>query len=46
MLTLEQKKLYMQVCQDLFNKYETEGNSFLDCIITGDEMLYDQYELE
>ena len=37
MLTQEQKEHCMQVCQDLLNQYETEGDSFLDCIINDDE---------
>jgi 5-methylcytosine-specific restriction endonuclease McrBC GTP-binding regulatory subunit McrB len=36
----------MQVCQDLLNQYDAEGDSFLDCIITGDELWYHNYELE
>jgi len=36
MLTQEQKGQRMQVCQDLLNQNEVEGDSFLDCIITGD----------
>ena len=39
MLTQEHK-----VCQDLLNQYETEGDSFLDHIITGDEMWCHHYE--
>ena len=35
MLTQEQKKNhYMQVCQDLLNQYEAEGDIFLIRIIT------------
>jgi len=30
MLTREQKEHHMQVCQDLLNQYEAEGNGFLD----------------
>ena len=26
----------MHICQYLLNQYEAEGDSFLDCIITGD----------
>ena len=37
MLTQEHKEHPMQVCQDLLNQYEAEGDSFLDRIITGDE---------
>jgi hypothetical protein len=36
----------MQVCQDLLNHYEAEGDSFLDRIITGDETWCHQYEPE
>mgnify|MGYP001853380855 CR=1 FL=1 len=35
-----------EVCQDLLNQYEAEGDSFLDCIITGDEIWYHCFELE
>ena len=38
MLTQEQKEHHMQVCQDLLNQYQTEGNSFLAHIITGGKM--------
>ena len=34
MLTQEQKEHHMQVCQDLLNQYEAEGDSFLNHIIT------------
>jgi hypothetical protein len=34
------------VCQELLNQYEAEGDSFLDRIITGDEMWYHHYEPE
>jgi hypothetical protein len=37
MFTQEHKEYHMQVCQDLLNQYEAEGDSFLDRIITGDE---------
>ena len=37
MLTQEHKEHHTQVCQDLLNQYEAEGESFLYCIITGDE---------
>ena len=30
MLTQEQKEYYMQVCEYLLDKYEAEGDSFLD----------------
>ena len=29
-----QEEHCMQVCQELLNEYEAEGDSFLDCIIT------------
>jgi len=44
MLTQEHKERRMQVCQDLLNQYEAEGNSFLDRIITGDETWRHHYE--
>ena len=37
MFTREHKEQRMQVCQELLNQYEAEGDSFLDSIITGDE---------
>jgi histone-lysine N-methyltransferase SETMAR len=46
MLTQEHKDHQMQVCQDLLNHYEAEGDSFLDCIITSDEKWYQHYEPE
>jgi len=36
----------MQVCQDLLNQYEAEGDSFLDRIITSDEMWCHHYKPE
>jgi len=33
MLELQEEHC-MQVCQELLNEYEAEGDSFLDCIIT------------
>jgi histone-lysine N-methyltransferase SETMAR len=36
----------MQVCQDLLNHYEAEGDSFLGRVITGDEMWCHHYEPE
>lgn len=35
--TQEQKEHCMEVCQDLLNGYEAEVDTFLDCIMTGDE---------
>ena len=46
MLMQEHKEHRMQVCQDLLNQYEAEGDSFLDRIITGDEKWCHHYELE
>ena len=46
MLTQEKKEHCMQVCQDLLNQYEAEGDSFLDGFITSDENWCQQYELE
>jgi hypothetical protein len=37
MLTHEHKEHRMQICRDLLNQYEAEGDSFLDRIITGEE---------
>ena len=45
MLIQEQKEHCMQVCQDLLDQYMAEGDSFLDRIITGEEMWYHHYEL-
>jgi hypothetical protein len=36
----------MQICQELLNQYESEGDSFLDRIITGDETWCHHYEPE
>ena len=46
MLTQEHKEHRMQVCQDLLNQYEAEGDSFLDRIITGDETWCHHYKPE
>jgi len=46
MLTQEHKENRMQVCQDLLNQYEADGDSFLDRIITGDETWCHHYEPE
>jgi hypothetical protein len=46
MLIQEHKEHRMQVCRDIFNQYEAEGDSFLDRIITGDEMWCHHYEPE
>lgn len=44
MPTQEQKEHRMQVCQDLLNQYEAEGNSFLDHTINGGETWCHLYE--
>ena len=44
MLTQEHNEHRMQVCQELLNQYEDEGDSFLDHIITGDETWCHHYE--
>lgn len=44
MLTEEQKKSWMQLCQDPVNQHEAEGDSFLDCIITSDKIWHHHYE--
>ena len=46
MLTQEHNEHRMQVCQELLNQYEDEGDSFLDRIITGDEAWCHYYEPE
>ena len=46
MLTQEHKENRMQVCQDLLNQYEAEGDSSLDHIITGDETCCHHYKPE
>jgi len=46
MFTQEHKEHRMQVCQDLLNQYEAEGDSFLDRIITGEEACCQHYEPE
>ena len=40
MITQEHKEHRMQVCQDLLNQYDAEGDIFLDRVITGDEAWY------
>ena len=45
-LTQGHKEHHMQVCRDLLNQYEAEGDSFLDRIITGGETFCHHYELE
>ena len=46
MFTQEYKEHYKQVCQDLLNQYEAEGDSFLDHIITCDKTWCRHYEPE
>ena len=46
MLTQEHKEHRMQVCQDLLNQHEAEGESFLDHIITGDGTWCHHYKPE
>ena len=46
MLTKEHEEHCMQVCQDLLNQYEAEGDSILDRIITGDEIWCYYYKPE
>jgi hypothetical protein len=46
MLKQEHKNNLMQVCQDLLNHYEAEGDSFLDHIITGEETWCHHYKPE
>lgn len=41
-----QKEHRLQVCQDLLNQYEAEGDAFLCHIITSDETWCHRYELE
>lgn len=45
-LTQEHKDHRLQVCQDLLNSYEAEGDIFLDRIITDDETWCHHYEPE
>lgn len=46
MLTQEQKEHNIWLCQDILNQYVAEGGSFLDCIITGDEIWCHHYKPE
>jgi len=46
MLIQEHTEHHMQVCQDLLNQYEAEGDSFLDHIITSDKTWCHLYEPE
>jgi len=45
MLTQEHEH-HLQVCQELLNQYEAEGDIFLDHIITGDKTWCHHYEPE
>lgn len=40
MLTHPQKEHSTQICQDLLNHYEAEGDCFPDCITSSNEMWY------
>ena len=40
------KNTICKICWDLPNQYEVEGDSFLECIITGDKTWCPHYELE
>jgi hypothetical protein len=44
MLKQEHKEHRTQVCHDILKQYEAEGVSFLDRIITSDEMWHHHYE--
>ncbi len=46
MLSQEQKDHHMQVCQDILNHYEDEGDSFLDRMVIGDKMWHHCYKPE
>ena len=46
MHTQEETEHYVHVCQDLLNQNKAEGDSFLDPIITSDEMQCHHCELE
>ena len=46
MLTQEQKEHHIQVCEDLLNQSEAEGDGFLDHVITGNETRCCHYEPE
>ena len=46
MLTQDQKDRRRDVCQDLLDRYEAEGDGFLDQVITGDETWCHHYEPE
>ena len=46
MLTTDHKKARLEVCTQLLQRFKTEGDNFLSCIITGDETWVYQYEPE
>jgi len=46
MLTLEQEEYCMQVGQELLNRHESQSDSFLNCIIIGDETWHHHYKPE
>jgi len=45
MLKQKQKEHSVHICQELLHTHEDIGESFLDCIITGDETWCHHYEL-
>ena len=45
-LTADNKETRLSVCGDLFECYDTKGNDFLHCIVTGDETWLHQFEPE
>ena len=46
MLTQGHKTDRMEVFQDLLHQFESEGDRFLDSMVTGDETWCHHYELE
>jgi len=40
----KEKEHHVQICQDLLNQYEAEGDSFLYLIITGGQRWCHQYK--
>jgi hypothetical protein len=45
-LTLELKERHVDVCQELLRRYETEGDGFLQRIVTGDESWVHHFQPE
>ena len=45
-LTSDQKEARMNICQDLLEHYESDGDTFLHHIVTGDETWVHQFEPE